>query len=273
MNSFKNNVFRLAVLCAVILFSTSPVFAQDDGAPAKSGPSEEELKKANNPLADVMALNIQYYLRPELNRVDEGQANTMWMRFAAPTGPILWRVSAPIETRIVKSDQGVFSETGLGDIDIFAAYLAVNKPSFTFGIGPSATFNTASRESLGAGKTSLGVAAIVFAAPSATFQIGGLLTWKTDVGGDESRPDVNVLAVQPFYFWQLGKGFYFRGAPIIPFDLETGGYHVPLGLGFGKVVKMHNTVFNFFIEPQPSVLAVGVGQPVMQIYGALNMQF
>lgn len=267
-NSFKT----IVMLSLAFLMGTTFVLAQDS-KPSGDGPSEEELKKANNPLADVVAFNVQYYFRPALNEVQEAQANTMWLRFAAPTGRILWRVSAPIETRLVTDGENNFSESGLGDIDIFAAYLISNKAEFTFGLGPSATFDTATDDALGAGKTSLGVAAVVFAAPSATFQYGGLVTWKADVGGSRNRPDVNVLAAQPFYFWQLGKGFYFRGAPIAVFDLDTGSYHVPLGLGLGKVVKMHNTVFNFFIEPQPSILVNGVGQPTMQIYGALNMQF
>ena len=76
------------------------------------------------------------------------------------------------------------------------------------------------------------------------------------------------------YFWQLGKGVYFRGAPIIPIDLtKSGNYHIPVGLGIGKIIKVNGTVFNFFVEPQPSILVDGVGQPTFQIYTALNMQF
>ena len=257
----------------VFLFFTYPVLAQDDAAPDGGGPSAEELAKANNPLADLIAFNVQYYFRPSLNEVEGGSAHTTWFRFAIPTGPVLWRVSAPLESRSVVNSSANFSESGLGDIDIFAAYLAVNKPTFTFGIGPSASFNTAQSDALGTGKNTLGVASVVFAAVSPQVQVGGLVIWRTDIGGDDARADVNLLALQPFYFWQLGKGLYFRGAPIIPFNLESGHYHIPMGLGIGKVVKISGKVFNFFIEPQPSVLSWGTGEPNFQIYGALNMQF
>lgn len=143
----------------------------------------------------------------------------------------------------------------------------------TFGLGPSASFDTASDDALGTGKNTLGVAAVIFAAPNPQVQVGGLVIWRADVGGDDMRADVNTLAIQPFYFFQLGKGLYFRGAPIIPFNLESGDYHVPMGLGIGKVVKIQGTVLNFFIEPQPSILLHGAGQPQFQVYGALNMQF
>ena len=275
INTFRPTRFRAIFTLIVLMLVSGLATGQEteEAAPQGNGPSEEELKKANNPLADVIALNVQYYFRPNLNGVENGQANTLWTRFAAPTGPILWRVSVPIETRIVKDGENGISKSGLGDIDIFAAYMAVSNPKTTIGIGPSASFDTASDVALGSGKNTLGVAAVGFHAPSKDFQFGGLVTWKGDVGGDPTRDDVNLLAIQPFYFWQLGKGFYFRGAPIIPFDLDKGDYHVPVGLGIGKVVKMHNTVFNFFIEPQPSVLIHGAGQPTFQFYGALNMQF
>ncbi len=255
----------IILLCLSI---TSITVAQE------SGPSAEEIAKANNPLADLVAFNVQYYFRPELNKVDGGAANTTWFRFAVPTGRVLWRLSAPLETRHVNNSTTNFSKSGLGDLDIFAAYLVSTKPKFTFGIGPSASFNTASNDALGSGKNTLGAAAVVYASPTPQIQIGGLAIWRTDVGGDDDREDVNLLALQPFNFWQLGKGIYFRGAPIIPVDLEnSGNYHIPMGLGIGKVIKVNGTVFNFFVEPQPSILVEGEGQPQFQVYGSLNMQF
>ena len=259
-------------LIPIILLAVLPIFcvSQDE---VKQGPTAEELAKANNPLADLVAFNVQYYFRPSLNGVDGGSANTMWFRFAMPTGRVLWRLSAPLESRSVVNSATNFSESGLGDIDIFAAYLAVQKPKLTFGIGPSASFNTASSDALGTGKNTLGVAAVGFVVPNPQVQLGALVIWRTDVGGDDARDDVNLLALQPIYFWQLGKGLYFRGAPIIPLNLESGHYHIPVGMGLGKVVKIDGTVFNFFIEPQPSVLSWGTGEPDFQIYGSLNMQF
>jgi hypothetical protein len=48
---------------------------------------------------------------------------------------------------------------------------------------------------------------------------------------------------------------------------------VPLGIRLGKVVKSSRTVFNMFIEPQFTILHKGVGQPSVQIFTGLNMQF
>jgi hypothetical protein len=164
-------------------------------------------------------------------------------------------------------------ESGLGDLDVFAAYLAVSKPTVTFGIGPSVSAPTATSDLLGTGKWTAGAAAVAFVAFSKDFQAGGLAIWRTDVGGDKNRDDVDIFAFQPFAFAQAGKGFYFRSAPTWNFNLNTGDYNVPLGIGVGKVLKIKNTVLNFFIEPQYSVLHKGDNQPLLQFYSALNMQF
>ena len=91
--------------------------------------------------------------------------------------------------------------------------------------------------------------------------------------GDDARANTNVLAVQPFAFWQLGGGTYLRAAPIWAFDLENDTYNIPFGFGIGKVTKVGRTVFNIFIEPQFTILHNGTGQPAFQLYTALNMQF
>ncbi|MEN8007017.1 MAG: hypothetical protein ABFS42_08370 [Candidatus Krumholzibacteriota bacterium] len=233
------------------------------------GPSAEELAKANNPLADMTAFNVQNYYAPTLFGVPDETVNTLWFRAAKPTGPVLWRASLPVKT-IPGMDAPI---SGLGDFEIFGAYLLKSTPEQTFGIGPQLSLPTAERHELGTGKTQLGLAAVTFMVPSPQLQYGGLVFWQASVGGDEERADTSVLAIQPFGFWQLGGGKYLRTAPTMAFDLKSGNYLVPFGFGFGQVVKSGNTVFNIFLEPQFTVLHEGAGTPKFQIFTALNMQF
>jgi len=235
--------------------------------------TDEEKARANNPLANIKGVNIQHYYRPHLNLTEGGMANTTWFRGIMPTGRILWRASLPLETRHLNNSATNFSSSGIGDLDVMAAYLAVMTPKLTFGIGPAATFDTASDDALGSGKNTLGVAAIVFAVLSPQFQTGGLVIWRASIGGDENRDSTSVLAIQPFFIFQLGKGLYFRSVPIWVFDVKNNYHHVPLGLGIGKVIKIKKVVYNFFVEAQPSILVKGPGQPTFQFYAALNMQF
>ena len=82
-----------------------------------------------------------------------------------------------------------------------------------------------------------------------------------------------MLAVQPFYFVQLGKGLYVRSSAVMAFNLETDSYNVPVGLGIGKVVPTSGAVFNIFVEPQFTILDRGAGQPELQIFVGFNTQF
>lgn len=99
------------------------------------------------------------------------------------------------------------------------------------------------------------------------------MTYQHKIGGSDRAEDVNLLAVQPFGFLQLGNGIYFRSVGIWAFDLETGNYSVPIGAGLGKVVKARDIVFNFYVEPQFTVLHDGPGQPEFQILFGFNTQF
>ena len=262
----------LAALAAIFaLGAPATLHAQDAEADAAAAQAAADAANANNPLADMKALNVQNYYYSKLYGLDDEVANTFWIRAAAPTGRVLWRLSIPFST--VPAPGNPDPEVGLGDMQLFAAYLAVQKPSFTFGIGPQLAMPTAANDALGSGKWQGGLAAVAFAVPDPKFQVGGLVLWQASFAGDADRDNTNVLAVQPIAFWQLGGGTYLRSAPIWAFNLETGDYNVPFGFGVGQVVTVGRTVFNVFIEPQWTILHDGVGQPAFGLYTALNMQF
>ena len=233
--------------------------------------TDEEKAQANNPLASITAFNLQQYYSSNLSGDSQATSGTYWLRFATPTGRVLWRASLPFGT--YSSEKTGLDESGMGDLDVFAAYLAIQKPKFTFGIGPSFSAPTATSDYLGTGKWTAGAAAVVFANVSPKFQTGALAIWRTDFAGDQQREDVDIFAFQPFAFFQINNGFYFRSAPTWNFNLNNGDYNVPLGFGVGKVLKINKTVLNFFVEPQYSVLHQGNNQPLFQVYSALNMQF
>ncbi|WP_185123747.1 hypothetical protein [Reichenbachiella sp. 5M10] len=232
--------------------------------------------QANNPLANMTALNFHNYYMPKLTDApDDAYLNTSWVRFAKPfsSGKLLLRVSAPLSTVAMPDGTGIVNaENGLGDINAFMSYNFISKANATVGVGPMISAPTASEDALGTGKWQAGFAIVAFVVKSPQFQLGGLITWQTSIAGDDDRADTNNSAIQPFYFWQLGKGLYLRGAPIWYFDFENESYAVPMALGIGKVVKVGNTVFNCFIEPQYSMLHKGT-QPQLQVFTGINLQF
>jgi len=246
----------------VLAAAAVPAAAQDDSA-AKAA------AQANNPLANMVAFNIQNYYYAELYGVDE-TANTAWLRYAQPFGRWLMRASLPMST--VPTGAGSDPVSGLGDFNIFLAYL-LSDPSSPkqFGIGPLLAAPTATEDALGSDTWQAGAAGVYFNASSMVYQWGGLITYQTSFAGDGD--DTSVAVLQPFFMVQLGKGTYLRMAPLWIFNLEDETYNVPLGFGIGKIVKAGHTVFNIFVEPQFTVLHDGVGQPELQIFAGLNMQF
>ena len=224
---------------------------------------------ANNPLADIKTFSVQNYQFSRLYGVDE-TANTLWLRGAIPTGRVLWRGSLPFQTVPIGTDR---YESGLGDFNMFGAYLLKQDPKLNIGVGPNLTIPTAGNDALGAGKWQAGLTGVLFAVPNPVFQMGALVSWQGSFAGDDDREGTNLFAFQPFLFWQVGGGWYLRNSAIWVFNWQRGDYNVPLGVGAGKVIPMGSIVFNVYAEGQFTVLHEGTGQPATQIFLGFNTQF
>jgi hypothetical protein len=231
--------------------------------------------QANNPLANITAFNIQNYYIGELTDSDKS-ANQGWLRYATPfsVSDTNWLLRASLPINSFPTPPGGNTNTGLGDLNTFAAYLIdIGNPAVSFGFGPQLTAPTATNDELGSEKWSAGLANVLFNASSAKFQYGYLLTWQHSFAGESDRDDVNSGVFQPFAFYQLGGGAYLRAAPIWVYNFENDDYSMPLGVGVGQVIKSGKTVYNLFVEPQASVADSGAGQPSWQIFIGFNMQF
>lgn len=249
----------------VIAVSPAAVYAADDASLAA---------QANNPLANMTAFNLHNYYVGKQTVTGEN-ANQFWLRYAKPFtlgGDWLMRASLPVNSFPTPPDGD--RETGLGDLNVFAAYLFdTGNPAISFGLGPQINAPTATEDYLGTEKWSAGLANVLFDARSQKFQYGYLLTWMASFAGEEQRADVNTAAFQPFAMYQLGKGRYLRSTGIWVYDFETDNYSVPLGIGIGQVIPRGKTVYNLFVEPQWSVADEGPGWPEWQVFVGFNMQF
>lgn len=251
---------RLILFC--ILFTHVGYALQETNATS-------DLTQANNPIANLKAFNIQNYYYSNLSGFDTA-GDTLWLRYAQPVGKFLIRASIPLQNVPVD----LAHQTGTGDFNIFAAYLLdTGNPSISFGVGPLLVAPTASPSALGGGKWQGGLALVYFNGSSKKFQFGSLVTYQADFAGNEKREHTSILSVQPFAFYMLGKGYYLRTAPIWTFNFVSKSHVIPLSLGAGKIIKVGKIVYNFFIEPQFSISNNGIGQPIKQIYAALNLQF
>ena len=262
----KRNYIKRTIFILFAVFMTSGTVMAD---------SSGDAAQANNPLANMTAFNLQNYYIGDLTESDE-DANQFWLRYAKPfsVGESPWLLRASLPVNSFPTAPFGNTETGLGDLNLFTAYLIdTGNPAVSFGFGPQLTVPTATKDSLGSEKWSAGLVNVLFNASSPKFQYGYLLSWQHSFAGDDDRSDVNVGAFQPFAFYQLGGGTYLRAAPIWVYNFENDNYSIPLGIGIGRIIKKGKTVYNFFVEPQFSVADRGPGQPNWQIFFALNLQF
>ena len=245
----------------IVLSSASAAVAEEGDASAQ----------ANNPLANMKALNFQNYYIGDFTTRRPDSGTQFWVRYAQPLrirdSSWLMRASMPVVSFSSPS------EFGLGDFNIFAAYLIPTKnPAVSVGIGPQLTVPTATDPLLGSEKWSAGFAHVLFDGRSRKFQYGYLLTWQGSIAGESDREDVNLAAFQYFAIYQLGQGWYLRSAPIWAFDLNDDDYSIPIGLGAGNVIMKEKTVYNLFIEPQFSIADEGTS-PEWQLFMGVNLQF
>ena len=263
----------LATVAALVLTCTAAgtIEAQEAG-PHKGGVDESTVAKANNPLANMNAINLQNYYNPSLYGVPDSTSNTLNLRGVMVSGRQIIRATLPVST--VPTGQTT-SASGLGDLNVFDAIVLTSPTArTTMGVGPLLVAPTATSDALGSGDTWQAGAAAVLVRPLAGGSlVGGLVTWQTDFAGGSSRVDTNLMTSQIFLTMSIGGGWYLRSSPLAVFDFENDVYLVPFGVGAGKILPLGRTIVNVFIEPQMTVYHKGQGLPSLQVFAGINLQF
>lgn len=258
-----SRIVRLTVACPLLL-GALPLFAQ----------SNEEMNAANNPLQPSLALNLQDDYVGSYYNLDDADANSFLLRGAMPHRlfgmPQLLRGTLPLVTTPSMAPDG--RTTNVGDLNLFDVALFKAGP-FELGVGPQLTIPTAGSDRTGTGKWQGGVAVLAIS-PQPWGLIGGLVTWQRSFAGSRNRPTQNNLQAQPFFIYNLPRGWYARSTATWTWDLEGGTHYLPIGVGAGKVWKdADGTTYNLFAEPQFTVAREGRGVPHFQVFFGLNMQF
>lgn len=240
--------------------------------PAPATLTAAQVNAANNPLARNNSVGFQNYFAPNLYGAPGTSFNSFMVRPVVVTPHMIFRATIPMNT-LPSPKAGEDAVSGLSDINMFAAFL-LTKPtsSIDFGIGPQLSFPTSSQPSLGTEKWQAGLAAVVVKMGE-SYLIGSLIVWQTSVAGKASREKTSQFDFQPFYVFQIGKGFTLKGTGIWNFDLKNGTYSIPFGLGIGKSMMVSGAVVSIGLEPQYTVLHKGLGQPEFQLFAGMSVQF
>jgi len=231
-----------SVLLIVVLF-TSILFAQQKEAHQQVR-DEELTKAAQNPIANIMSFpfqnNTNFKMGPDSNRTQ----NVLNIQPVLPffKGRLITRTIFPLVWNPDYTQESG-SNFGLGDI-IFTAFYAPESKGITWGVGPVVQFPSGGTD-FGTGKWCAGASVVALAMPG-QWVVGALINNIWSFAGAEDRADVNFMTFQPFINYNL-PSFYFTFSPIVTANWEaeknetTGDnnvWTVPLGLGFGKLIKL-----------------------------------
>jgi hypothetical protein len=294
---------RTALVAGTALF---PILlpGQQQAPAAGAGISAEQVSKANNPLADLNALNFQDYYQPSLYSIPNANANTLYLRGAIVAGRQIIRATLPVATLpsgyeiydlVPPSDPDIAGShsfaseaaqavsapvvsinysSGLGDFSIFDVIRMSSDTSSTqFGVGPLFVAPSATDKALGSGKWQAGIAAVAIHPLPGGSLLGALFTWQHSFTGQQARPDTSLFTFQPSATFGIGGGYYVRSTGTWSFDEINERYLIPIGIGAGKVFRAGNAVANAFIEPQFTVYHQGLGLPSIQILAGVNLQW
>jgi hypothetical protein len=255
------------MLCGWLVVAGSPARGQPAAAPASGEMSAEDLnRQLNNPVSSVSSLNFQHNLTSLENSGDDlpgwRSGNSEWF-YNLNFQPVIpleltesWNViSRPVfpifGERPVFDGNNFEDESGLGDITLFSLFSpAQAQGGLLWGVGPSFIFPSATRDALGQEKWQAGPAAVALHL-GRKWIFGVLAQHWWSIGGADDRPQTNQSNVQYFLFrllphqWQVGLG------PNMTVDWEASdGNEVtfPIGLGFGKLVKLGRLPVKFTFE-------------------------
>ena len=160
---------------------------------------------------------------------------------------LLNRAIIPALIYLPSSVTGADDEIGLGDISLtmWASPQGLSE-KYSWGVGPTLTVPSATDETLGTGKWSLGPS-FVFLMEQGQWMAGFLIANSWSVGGKSDREDVNAGVLQPWLYYNFPNGAYVFTEPVITVNwkAEPGErWIVPLGIGAGKIFQIGNQYIN-----------------------------
>jgi hypothetical protein len=146
--------------------------------------------------------------------------------------------------------RGLPQAFGLGDINQTFYFSPAAPSDFIWGAGPSISLPTATSNVIGAGKVSVGPAAVGLMMPK-PWVIGMLARQLFSVAGPTGRADVNQTLLQPFVTYNLPEGWYVTSSPVITANWSADSsqrWSVPMGGGAGKLFRIGGQPINATLQ-------------------------
>lgn len=224
--------------------------------PSSLTPAQQEalrlaiIKTSQNPVGNITVLPIQNnfnygygpYTRFQYNLNVQPVVPIMLSKqmtlIARTIIPVLNQPS-PESPVVCASPGGCPSTFGLSDVQEQLFFAPKTKPGqLIWAVGPIFQFPTATPNTLGSGKWSVGPDAVALLMPG-NWVLGALVTQLWSVAGLSNRSNVNSFLLQPFVNYNLKGGWAITSAPIMTSNASLPGtkWTVPVGGGVAKTFK------------------------------------
>ncbi len=202
-----------------------------------------------------MSFQLQDFYSPNLHNSSESQ-NVVQIRAAIPftIGSInnIARLTLPYVTN------NAAGRSGLGDMTLFDL-ATFNRPWGRFGVGAVALLPTGA-DGISAEKWGLGPAAGIVAQKQ--WGLLGLFNQNIlTVGGDDTRPDVNISTVQPILSVPLGGGWSVGTSEMtFVYDWDRSEFtSLPLGIKISKLTKISDRPVQWQLSYERNFYDTGSG--------------
>ena len=261
----RTTVVMLAIGCWLALGGAAA--AQDDAS--------DLAKAAQNPLASLVSLPLQFNFNQGVGPHDRTNLNLNVqpvIPFPGEKWNVIARTIMPVKSVPLGATE---SEFGIGDTTMQLFFSPAKASKLTWGIGPIFGLPTASNpQILGSEQWSLGPSAVLFYSVG-KWTMGGVASNLWSVAGAGDRADVNLLTAQVFCNYNLGSGWAVGTAPIFSanWQADSGNqWTIPWGLQISKVTRFGS---------QPVNLVAGYydnsehpeGGPDSKVFFQMNLMF
>ena len=231
---------------------SQPVMEQQ----AREGNTEALAKEAQNPVANLISLPIQWNSTPSSQwaprAVDPAaEANrTLNVWNVQPVVPfrlnndffLISRTIVPVIQRPLAGESDII---GIGDINPTVFLVPRTTSRLQFGFGPTLVIPSATDVQLSTQRWSAGPAGVAVYTRGAL--VAGILANNIWSFAGEGGRQVNSMLIQPFINVNLANGWYIASSPIITADWTVSngrGWTVPIGGGFGRIFRIGSQPFN-----------------------------
>jgi len=221
--------------------------AQDAGNGSSS--TDEIARKLADPGAAMVSVPFQYNYLGEVGPDGEFHNQVLKIQpvipFVSDKGKFLLRPILPL-----LSNQFPTDESGVGDLFVQGYYIPHREnAAVEFGFGPAVVFDTASEDSLGSGKWSIGPAFVLIHKTSDhKWTMAALANHIWSVAGDHDRKEVSQTSLQPILTRSFPNSWSmsFSSESTYNWQADSGeAWTVPLGISTSKVVRIGHRPVSF----------------------------